>query len=69
MKKYQILQQANKSTGQTSLFSAQEPISGITPSLTALDDAQTLRQKEWHRGEPGEDIPRQYPSALLLADT
>ena len=25
-----------------------------------LDDAQTLRQKEWKRGEPGEDVPRQY---------
>ena len=56
------MQQANKSTGQTSLFSTQEPISGITPSLVALDDAQALRQKEWQRGEPGEDMPRQYSS-------
>ena len=36
---YQILQQANKSAGQTSSFSTQEAISGITPSLAALDDA------------------------------
>ena len=25
-----------------------------------LDDAPALKQKEWKRGEPGEDIPRQY---------
>ena len=40
---YQILQQANKPAGQTSLLSTQEPTSGITPSLAALDDAQELR--------------------------
>ena len=49
---YQILQQANKSAGQTSSFYTQEPISGITPRLAALDDAQALRQKEWQKGEP-----------------
>ena len=27
------------------------------PSLAALDDAQTLRQREWIRGDPGEDVP------------
>ena len=58
---YHLLQQANKS-GQTSSFSMQEPTSGITPSLAALDDAQTLRWKEWIRGEPGEDMPQQYSS-------
>ena len=57
---YQILQQANKPVGQTSLLSTQKPTSGITPSLAALDDAQALRWKEWKRGEPGEDMPRQY---------
>ena len=56
---YQILQQANK-PGQTSLLSTQEPTPGITTSLAVLDDAQTLRQKEWKRGEPGKDMPRQY---------
>ena len=55
-----MLQQANKSIGQTSLLSTQEPTSEITPSLVALDDAQALRRKEWKRGEPGEDMPRQY---------
>ena len=57
---YQMLQQANKPIGQTSLLSTQESISGITPSLAALDDAQALRRKEWKRGEPGEDMTRQY---------
>ena len=32
----------------------------ITPSLAALNDAQALRRREWRRGEPSEDIPRQY---------
>ena len=57
---YQMLQQANRQMGQTRLLSIQEPTSGITPSLAALDDAQALRRKEWKRGEPGEDMPRQY---------
>ena len=57
---YQILQQANKPARQTSLLSTQKPASGITPSLAVLDDAQALRRKEWKRGEPGEDMPRQY---------
>ena len=57
---YQMLQQANNPVEQTGLLSYQEPASGITPSLAALDDAQALRRKEWRRGEPGEDIPQQY---------
>ena len=57
---YHMLQQANKPIGQTSLLSTQEPTSGITPSLATLDDVQSLRRKEWKRGEPGEDMPRQY---------
>ena len=57
---YQMLQQANKPIGQTSLLSTQEPTSGITPSLATLDDALALRRKEWKRGEPGKDMPRQY---------
>ena len=55
---YQMLQQANKE--QASLLSTQEPTLEITPSLVALDDAPALKQKEWKRGEPGEDIPQQY---------
>ena len=57
---YQMLQQGNKPTGQTSLLPTQEPTSEITPSLATLDDAQALRRKEWKRGEPGEGMPRQY---------
>ena len=50
-----MLLQANKE--QTSLFSTQEPTLRITPSLAVLNDALALRQKEWKRGEPGEDMP------------
>ena len=57
---YQVLQQANKPAEQTSLLSTQEPTLGITLSLAVLDDAQALRREEWKRGEPGEDMPRQY---------
>ena len=57
---YQMLQQANRQMGQAGLLSVQEPTSKITPSLAALDDAQVFRRREWRRGEPGEDIPRQY---------
>ena len=57
---YQIWQQANKPAAQSSLLSTQEPTLGITPSLAVLDNAQALRQKEWKRGEPGKDMPRQY---------
>ena len=41
-------------------LSTQETTSGITPSFAALDDAPSLRQREWIRGEPGEDVPQQY---------
>ena len=34
--------------------------SGITPNLAALDAAAALKQKEWIRSEPREDLPRQY---------
>ena len=32
----------------------------MTPSLVALDDASALKQKEWSRGELGEDTPQMY---------
>ena len=50
---YQLLQQLR-------LISTQDGASGITPSLAALDAAATLKQKEWIRSEPREDLPRQY---------
>ena len=62
---YQMLQQANRQMGQTGLLSVQEPTSKITPSLAALDHAQALRRKEWRRGEPSEDIPRQYSTVCI----
>ena len=45
--------------------------SGITPSLAALDDAPSLRQREWIRGEPGEDVPQQHSniSGHLMSTT
>ena len=45
-----------------SMISTHESISGMTPSLATLDDAPSLKQREWIRGEPGEDVPRQYSS-------
>ena len=47
---------------QPSLISTHDGTSGITPSLAALDDATSLKQREWIRSEPGEDIPHQYSS-------
>ena len=56
---YHILQQPNS-------ISAQESTSGMTPSLAALDNVPSLKQKEWIRGEPGEDVPRQYTTTSRL---
>ena len=42
--KYRILYHLLK---QPSLISTQETTSGITPSLAALDDAPSLRKREW----------------------
>ena len=47
---------------QPSLISTHESTSGMTPSFAALDDAPSLKQREWIRGEPGEDVPPQYSS-------
>ena len=32
----------------------------MRPSLAALDDAPALKQKEWSRGDPGEDTSRMF---------
>ena len=50
---YHLLQQPR-------LIPTHDGTSGITPSLAALDDATSLKQREWIRSEPGEDTPRQY---------
>ena len=47
---------------QPSLISTHESTSGMTPSLATLDDAPSLKQREWIQGEPGEDVPQQYSS-------
>ena len=47
---------------QPSLMSTHESTLGMTPSLAALDDAPSLKQREWIQGEPGEDVPCQYSS-------
>ena len=47
---------------QPSLISTHEGAPGITPSLAALDDAPSLKQKEWIHSEPGEDVPHHYSS-------
>ena len=47
---------------QPSLIPTHDSTSGITPSLAALDDATSLKQREWIHSELGEDIPCQYSS-------
>ena len=47
---------------QPILISTHEEASGMTPSLATLDDAPSLKQKEWIQSEPGEDVPCQYTS-------
>ena len=49
----------------------------MTPHLVALEDASALKQKEWNRGELGEDAPQMYstidgnltPTAPVYEDT
>ena len=38
----------------------------MTPSLAALDDVPSLKQREWIIGEPGEDVPHQYTTSSRL---
>ena len=57
--KYSILYHLLQQPG---LIPTHDSASGITPSLTTLDDATSLKQKKWIRSEPGEDIPHQYSS-------
>ena len=47
---------------QPRLIPTHDGASGITPVLSALDDATSLKQREWIRSEPGEDTPWQYSS-------
>ena len=47
---------------QPSLIPTHDSASGITPSLATLDDATSLKQREWIRSKPREDTPSQYSS-------
>ena len=55
---YQILRQAIGE--QNKVPSSRVSSTGLTPSLVALEDASTLKQREWNRGKPGEDTPHMY---------
>ena len=55
---YQILRQAIGERNKVP--SSRVSSTGLTPSLVALEDASTLKQKEWNRGETGEDTPHMY---------
>ena len=44
------------------LIPTHDNASGISPSLAILDDATSLKQREWIHSEPGEDVPHQYSS-------
>ena len=57
--KYRVLFQLLQ---QPRLIPTHKGTSGMTTSLAPLDDATSLRQREWIRSEPGEDTPRQYSS-------
>ena len=47
--KYRVLYHLLQQPG---LVPTHEGASGITPSLAALDDATSLKQREWRRSEP-----------------
>ena len=55
---YQMLKQAIDERNKVpySRVSASE----LTPSLVALEDASTLKRKEWNRGEPDIEMPHMY---------
>ena len=55
--KYRVLYHLLQQPG---LIPTHDSASGISPSLDALDDATSLKQKEWICSEPGEDVPHQY---------
>ena len=55
---YQILRQ--HITEWTKVPSSKVSSIGLTPSLVALEDASTLKRKEWSQGEAGEDTCRMY---------
>ena len=55
---YQMLKQAIDERNKAPL--SRVTASELTPSLVALEDASTLKRKEWHRGEPDIEMPHMY---------
>ena len=55
---YQTLRQAIDERKRAS--SPRVPASELTPSLVALEDASTLKGKEWNKGEPHIETPQMY---------
>ena len=55
---YQTLQQAI--SDRSRVPSSRVTSRGLTPSLVALEDASTLKRKEWSQGEPSEDTHWMY---------
>ena len=55
---YQTLQQAF--SNRSRVLSSRISSAGLTPSLSALEDASTLKRKEWSRDEPSEDTHWMY---------
>ena len=57
---YQILRHAIDEQNKIPL--SRGSATGLTPSLVALKDAATLKQKEWNRGDQEGDTPHRYPT-------
>ena len=55
---YQMLRQAIDEGNRAP--SSRVTASELTPSLVALEDASTLKRKEWHRGEPDIEMPHMF---------
>ena len=55
---YQMLKQAIDERNKASLL--QVTTTELTPSLVPLEDASTLKGKEWNRGEPHIETPHMY---------
>ena len=55
---YQMLKQAIDERNRASL--SKVTTTELTPSLVALEDASTLKGKEWNRGEPHIETPHMY---------
>ena len=60
--KYKVLYQTLKQAidERNKIPSSRVSASELTPSLVALEDASTLKRKEWNRGEPNIETPHMY---------